>query len=178
LHTATESTGLRANTLTPLETLSQSISSIAPTTTPAMTIPLVFALAGNGTWLAYLLAGFAVMLLALCIGRFARYSASPGSLYTYAIESLPPLGAQVTGWALLFAYIATGSSCAGGFVHYAVVIVPSVGGHAIPASVYALLAVGGSTLIAYREVQMSARIMLWIEVLSVASIAIVLAILL
>src|SRR5271154_6938574 len=76
--------GLRRGALSPLETLAQSVSTIAPTTTPAATIPLVCALAGNGTWLAYLLATIAVLLVALCIARFARYSASPGSLYTYA----------------------------------------------------------------------------------------------
>ena len=39
-----------------METLAQSVSTIAPTSTPAATIPLVCALAGNGTWLAYVLA--------------------------------------------------------------------------------------------------------------------------
>ena len=73
-----------------METLAQSVSTIAPTTTPAATIPLVCALAGNGTWLAYVLATVAVLLVALCIGRYARYSASPGSLYTYAAMILPP----------------------------------------------------------------------------------------
>ena len=43
--------GLRKQVLGPWETLAQSVSAIAPTATPAMTIPLVFALAGNGTWL-------------------------------------------------------------------------------------------------------------------------------
>src|SRR5271156_6753078 len=81
--------GLRRGALSPLETLAQSVSTIAPTTTPAATIPLVCALAGNGTWLAYLLATIAVLLVALCIARFARYSASPGSLYTYASMILP-----------------------------------------------------------------------------------------
>ena len=42
------------------------------------TIPLVCALAGNGTWLAYVLATVAILLVAWCIGRFARYSSSPG----------------------------------------------------------------------------------------------------
>jgi len=38
----------------------------------------------------------AIVLVALCIGRFARYSSSPGSLYTYASMILPPwLGATV-----------------------------------------------------------------------------------
>jgi amino acid transporter len=65
-----------------METLAQSVSTIATTTTPAATIPLVCALAGNGTWLAYVLATAAILLVALCISRFARYFASPGSLYT------------------------------------------------------------------------------------------------
>src|ERR1700678_4013352 len=76
--------------LSPMETLAQSVSTIAPTATPAATIPLVCALAGNGTWLAYVLATIAVLLVALCIARYARISASPGSLYTYASMTLPP----------------------------------------------------------------------------------------
>jgi hypothetical protein len=44
--------GLPRGILSPMETLAQSVSTMAPTTTPAATIPLVCALAGNGTWLA------------------------------------------------------------------------------------------------------------------------------
>jgi amino acid transporter len=71
--------GLRRGILSPMETLAQSVSTMAPTTTPAATIPLVCALAGNGTWLAYVLATAAVLLVALCIARYARHSSSPGS---------------------------------------------------------------------------------------------------
>src|ERR1700736_3160207 len=88
--TEVASYGLRREVLSPMETLAQSVSTIAPTTTPVATIPLVCAFAGNGTWLAYLLATAAVLLVALCVARFARYSASPGSLYTYASMTLPP----------------------------------------------------------------------------------------
>src|SRR5713101_2893535 len=107
--------GLRREVLSPQETLAQSVSTIAPTTTPAATIPLVCALAGNGTWLAYVLATAAILLVALCISRFARYSASPGSLYTYASMILPPWLGATAAWSLLLAYIATGSSVIGGF---------------------------------------------------------------
>jgi len=82
--------GLRGGTLSPVETLAQSISAVAPTVTPFVTIPLVFALSGNGTWLAYLLAMGGILLVAWCVGRFARYSTSPGSLYSYAAMILPP----------------------------------------------------------------------------------------
>src|SRR5260370_10585527 len=66
--------GLRRGVLSPMETLAQSVSTIAPTATPVATIPLVCALAGNGTWLAYVLATSAVLLVALCVSKFARYS--------------------------------------------------------------------------------------------------------
>src|SRR5258707_11140357 len=111
--------GLRHEILSPMETLAQSVSTIAPTTTPAATIPLVCALAGNGTWLAYALATAAILLVALCISRFARYSSSPGSLYTYASMILPPWLAATAASIPLLAYIATGSSVIGGFYHYA-----------------------------------------------------------
>src|ERR1700682_5324305 len=97
--------GLRREILSPMETLAQSVSTIAPTTTPVATIPLVCALAGNGTWLAYVLATAAVLLVALCFSEFARSSASPGSLYSYTATILPPTWGATSAWSLLLAYI-------------------------------------------------------------------------
>jgi amino acid transporter len=168
---AAPDSGLRHNILSPLETLSQSISAIAPTTSPALTIPLVFALAGNGTWLAYLLACLAMLLMALCIARFARTSASPGSLYKYATDSLPPIGGPTAGWALLLSYTATGASVVGGFLNYAQVLFPAA--HSIPGWLLALAATAAATYFAYHDVQTSARMMLWIEAASVSMIALV-----
>src|SRR6266853_6543459 len=93
--------GLRRGVLSPMETLAQSVSTIAPTSTPVATIPLVCALAGNGTWLAYVLATSAILLVALCVSKFARYSASPGSLYSYASLTLPPWLSATVAWSLL-----------------------------------------------------------------------------
>jgi amino acid transporter len=170
--------GLRANILSPMETLAQSISTIAPTTTPTMTVPLVFVLAGNGTWLAYLFATAAILLIALCIGRFARHTSCSGALYTYATSSLPPIVGSIAGWALLLAYIATGAAVAGGFINYANVFLLALFGHTAPTTLLGLLCVASATAIAYRDVQVSARLMLWIEAASVLLIAIVLALLL
>src|ERR1700730_270468 len=170
--------GLRPGILSPMETLAQSVSTMAPTTTPAATIPLVCALAGNATWLAYALATAAVLLVALCIGRYARHSASPGSLYTYASMTLPPwLGATV-GWSLLLAYVATGSSVIGGFYHYANLLLHDATGYGYSAVLLAMLVTGVSMWIAYRDVKISARLMLWIEAASVTVIVIVVMLLL
>jgi amino acid transporter len=153
--------GLRRDVLSPMETLAQSVSTIAPTTTPAATIPLVCALAGNGTWLAYVLATVAILLVALCISRFARYSASPGSLYMYA---------SIAAWSLLLAYVATGSSVIGGFYHYANLLLHDASGHGTSAVVLSLMVTATSMWIAWRDVKISARLMLWIEAVSVSLI--------
>ena len=162
--------GLRREVLSPMETLAQSVSTMAPTTTPVATIPLVCALAGNGTWLAYVLATVAVLLVALCIARYARYSASPGSLYTYASMTLPPWLAAVAAWSLLLAYIATGSSVIGGFYHYANLLLHDAGAHAASTALLAAIVTAVSMGIAWRDVKISARLMLWIEALSVTLI--------
>ena len=170
--------GLRREILSPMETLAQSVSTMAPTTTPAATIPLVCALAGNGTWLAYVLATVAVLLVALCIARYARHSASPGSLYTYASMTLPPWLAATVAWSLLLAYVATGSSVIGGFYHYANLLLHDATGHTYSAVLLATLVTGVSIWIAYRDVKISARLMLWIEAASVTVIVILVMLLL
>ena len=121
-HNAPESYGLHAGVLGPVETLAQSVSAVAPSTSPSLTIPLVFALAGNATWFVYLLATSAILLVGFCVSRFARISASPGSLYTYVANTLPPICGVTVAWGLLLAYIATGASVAGGAVYYSTMI--------------------------------------------------------
>ena len=170
--------GLRRGILSPMETLAQSVSTMAPTTTPAATIPLVCALAGNGTWLAYVLATVAIFLVALCIARYARHSASPGSLYTYASMTLPPWLSATVAWSLLLAYVATGSSVIGGFYHYANLLLRDATGHVFSTVVLSVVVTGVSIWIAYRDVKISARLMLWIEAASVSVIVIVVALLL
>ncbi len=170
--------GLRREALSPLETLAQSVSTIAPTAAPVAAIPLVCALAGNGTWLAYLLATAAVLLVALCITKFARYSSSPGSLYTYAAATLPPWLAAASAWSLLLAYVATGSGVIGGFFHYSNLLIRDLTGHFASTGLLAILAGGACMAIAWRDIKVSARLMLWMEVLSVAAILIVVALVL
>lgn len=143
-----------------------------------MTVPLVFVLAGNGTWLAYLFAMSAILLMGFCISKFARYTSCSGSLYTYATSSLPPVVSAIAGWAMLLAYVATGASVAGGFIIYTNEFIAMLFGRPVNTVVLALICVAGATFIAYRDVQVSARLMLWIEATAVFMIGTVLAMLL
>jgi amino acid transporter len=174
---AAEDYGLRTGALGPVETLAQSVSAIAPSTSPSLTIPLVFALAGNATWFVYLIATGAILLIGFCVSRFARLSASPGSLYTYTANTLPPLFGVTAAWALLLAYLATGASVAGGALYYANVLSQQFFHLAPPALPVLAVVSAAAGCIAYRDVKLSAELMLWIEVVSVSLIAIVLVIL-
>jgi amino acid transporter len=165
--------GLRREALSPLETLAQSISTIAPTATPVATIPLVCALAGNGTWLAYVLATAAILLVAWCVGRFARYSSSPGSLYSYASMILPRWLGAVAGWSLFLAYVGTGASVLAGFFYYANFLLRDLIHHEVSALLLCVIAIAISMWTAWRDVKISARVMLWIEAVSVSSIVVV-----
>ena len=171
-----ENYGLHAGVLGPMETLAQSVSAMAPSTSPSLTIPLVFALAGNATWFVYLLATGATLLVGFCISRFAKLSASPGSLYSYAADTLPPVFGVVAAWALLLAYIATGASVAGGALYYAGVLSQQFFHSAPPALPTLIVVCGAAGFVAYRDVKLSAELMLWIEVVAVSLILIVLAV--
>jgi amino acid transporter len=172
-----ESYGLRKGVLGPIETLAQSVSAMAPSTSASLTIPLVFAYAGNATWLVYLLATASMLLVGFCISRFARLSASPGSLYTYTANTLPPAFGVIAAWGLLLAYVATGASVAGGALYYATVLSEQFFQWAPPAIPTLALVCAVAGFIAYRDVKLSAEVMLWIEAVSVGLIVIVLVLL-
>jgi amino acid transporter len=177
-YTKQENYGLHAGVLGPVETLAQSVSAMAPSTSASLTIPLVFALAGNATWFVYLLATGATLMVGFCVSRFARLSASPGSLYTYTAETLPPLFGVLAAWGLLLAYLATGASVAGGALYYANLLSLQFFHWAPPALPTLAVVCAAAAWIAYRDVKLSAELMLWIEVISVGLVVIVLALML
>lgn len=172
-----ESYGLHAGVLGPIETLAQSVSAMAPSTSPSLTIPLVFAIAGNATWFVYLLATGATLLVGFCVSRFARLSASPGSLYTYTAETLPPVFGVLAGWGLLVAYLATAASVAGGALYYTNLLTQQFFGATLPGLVTLSAVCLAAGYVAWRDVKLSAELMLWIEVCSVSLICIVLTVL-
>ncbi len=169
--------GLHRAVLSPMETLAQSLSTIAPSTTPALTVPLVVAFAGNGAWLSYAISMFAMLLIALCIRIFARDSSSPGSLYSYVRESLPPVFGVATAWALLFAYIATTTSLIGGFVNFSYVMIGRRGG-SVPSLLLELGVAACSVWVACYDVKISSQLMLWIEAVAVLLMAVVMGVVL
>ncbi len=165
-----QSYGLKSATLSPLETLGQSIANIAPTATPTVVIPLVYAVSGGATWLAYLIATVSILLVASSINQFARRSASPGSFYSYIITGLGPIWGAVTGWALLIAYIGCASAVTSGFSNYSNVFLKNVFGFQVPAVILIGVSVLAAWYVAYKDIKLSARLSLALEFASVSLI--------
>ena len=179
--TAAADNGLKQGVLSPLETFGQSVANIAPTATPTVVIPLVFIVAGAGAWAAYVFALLAIGTVALNINQFARRSSSPGNIYTYIALGLGPTAAIFVGWALFVGYTAIASSVTTGFTNYANVLIRDVFGlHSDlpPIALVGILAVSvvGSWLVAYKDVRLSARLMLAFELTSVSLILFVIAV--
>jgi amino acid transporter len=165
--------GLKSGTLSPSETLAQSVALIAPTGTPVIGVPLVFGLAGQGCAIAFLIATVTTLLVALNVNQFARFSSSPGSLYTYITDHMHPRWGILAGWALLIAYVGTAGAVSAGVTSYANVILRErFGVQAFPLLLTALVMVFACYL-AYRDVQISTRLMLWLEAVSVALISLI-----
>ncbi len=163
--------GLRSACLPFPEVLAQSIANVAPTATPVMNLPLVFASAGNSSWLAYVIATIGLVLVSLNINQFARRCASPGSIYTYTALGLGRTVGVLTGWALAIAYLFTAMATLCGFTNYWDALLGSSGLHVSLAFAGAICA-GVAWFFAYGDVRMSAGLMLVLEVISVGLILI------
>jgi amino acid transporter len=157
------------------EVLAQSVSVIAPSTVPAAVLGLIFAKAGNATWLSFVLGIFGLILVSLNINQFARRSASPGSLYTYIVQGLGPTAGVLGGWALLFGYTLTGMSTLCGFALVANVLLVQWTGVQFPVLGFFAFGALGSFYIAFRDIQLSARTMLLFEGLALLFVIILCA---
>ena len=163
--------GFRRDALNFTETLAQSIANIAPTLTPAVNLQLVFGSSGNGTWFTYLLATLGLLLIGVCIKQFAGKTSTPGALYSYVTMSLGPTAGFITGWALILAYLATGIAVASYTVPYAQTLLANL--HTtIPALLMFGIVVALVWFVAYKDVRLSAKMMLLLEGVSVSLILI------
>ena len=162
--------GLKPNCLSFGEVLAQSFAVIAPTTIPASNIGLIVALSGNGTWLSFLIGLVGLVFVSININHFASRSASPGSLYSYIVKGLGPTAGVICGWSLVLAYLFTGMSVLCGFANFSSILIGHLGIH--PSSITLLaLGAGIAWYAAYKDIQLSAIAMLWMEGISLVLIA-------
>lgn len=168
---ATNTSGLKANSLSFFEVLGESVANIAPTATPAITIPVVFALAGNGTWISYIIATVACVLLAKQVNVFSRRYATSGSIYTYVTDGLGSRVGFMSGASILFAYITTAVAVLAGFAIYAHNLLAYFN-LSLPYPVLMAIGTVSAWFMAQKGVELSTKTMMTMEFLSVSIISI------
>jgi len=168
-----ERASLRSQCLSFSEVIGQSVANIAPSATPTFTIAIVFGLAGNGTWLAFLFATLAVLLVGIHINYFATRSASPGALYTFITEGAGNFPGFVSGSGLVLAYLLCACAVVPCYAKFfnSILAYVGVGAH-IPVIVVAFVGMVIAWYVVYKDVKVSAKIMLTFEAVSLTLIMI------
>jgi amino acid transporter len=170
-------TSLKSGSLSFIEVLATSIALIGPSMTPLLIAPYMYALAGNGTWLAYVFGGTMLIFVALCINQFARRSTEAGSMYGYVAGYLGPTLGAIGGWALLWAYGFVATAVLGAMALFVERLFSGIGMHP-PLLLLVVVLAAIAWQAAYRGVQVSAIVMLVLEAISVGIILMLVAIVL
>jgi amino acid transporter len=154
-----------------MEVAAQSVANIAPSATPALIIPAVFAITGNGLWFTYAFATIALLFVTYHINQFAKRSASPGALYTFVAQGMGAAWGVISGWSLVIAYLVTGGATLCGAANYVGVLIHGLSGFnvGLGLNVAVMLAVtSGAWYLAYRDIELSTKFMLTMEFISVS----------
>jgi len=170
--------GLRRRSLPFREVFAQSLAGTGPSGSLAFGPALVFANAGHGTWVSYVLSLVSLLLVGWAFSTFGTRLASAGSMYTYAAEGLGPLIGVLVAWACVVAYaviamvVVAGS---GQFFGQFFVVIGWDGAASTGAQVIFALLIGATALtLALRDVKVSMRAALTLEVISIVAITAVL----
>lgn len=168
---------LRKDSLSFFEALGQSVANVSPTLTPALSVAVVASMAGNASWLVFLICTVALVIVALNIGQLAGRIPAAGSFFIYISRSLGPVWGVLSGWAMLAAYLFTALALTVATSIFVKTFFTSIGiTLGIPNMLMYLIISALVWLFATRDIRISSRIGLTLEVISVSIITIVLVI--
>ena len=162
-------TALRGNYLSTIENVAQGLGALAPAGTIGMLIPILIGKTGNASWILLLVTVSAVVLVALNINAFAARFASAGSLSAFAGLGLGRIGGIATGWTYIVALTIGAACAAAGGAYYLGVSVADATHVPVAPWALALMAaviVGGAWWTAHRDIRLSSRVMLGVELCS------------
>jgi amino acid transporter len=160
------------------ETIGQSIANIAPTLTPALNISVVAGLAGVGSWMSYLIATIGCVFVGASIATLAKRHPEAGSYFVYIGRNFGPMTGALAGWCMVLAYLTTAVAVVFGFplflgnflaVFHVTLSTPLL-------LLFSVAFLGLVTYAAFRDIQVSSRVGLVLEIISISIIIIITAI--
>lgn len=105
---------LKKDNLSIIETVALSVAIIAPTASMSLNISLMAKTAEFSSPLVFLISTIIVGIVAYSVIKFNQYISTAGSLYTFTKEALGRRMGFISGWSLLFAYMALAAGCSAG----------------------------------------------------------------
>ena len=168
---------LKSNCLNFTELLAQGVALISPTMTAALIIPVMYSNTGDWSWMSYALGTVMLLFVAWNLNQFASRSTGSGSMYAYISRGLGVIAGAIGGWSLIWAYLGISIAGVTGFSIFADKLLEMVGLHLPPVVLFALC-VGTAWYCAWKNVQLSALVMLAFEGVSMALILVLCAIVL
>jgi amino acid transporter len=160
---------LRSGAVNLIETVGQSLAAISPTLTPALNISVVAGLAGLGCWLSYFIGTLGVVIVAASVGVLASRHPEAGSYFVYIGRSFGPLAGALAGWSMISAYMFTAVAVALSFAIFLGDFLGAFGMklNMVPMTAAMLVFIATVTYAAYRDIKMSSRVGLMLEIISV-----------
>lgn len=144
----------------------QAVATIGLTLTAVINIPEAMRGAGRATWISYLIALTAVLLVSETLVLFRRLPAGPSGIAGYVAAGLGPRAEALATWALLLGYAASVLACLAFFGFYLDRVLQHAGLHSPPLLGFLLGALACWEL-ARRDVRLSTYTMLLTETISV-----------
>jgi amino acid transporter len=168
-------TRLRSGALNLLETIGQSLAAIAPTLTPALNISVVAGLAGLGCWMSYFMGTLGVVIVAASVGVLASRHPEAGSYFVYIGRSFGPFAGALAGWSMISAYMFTAVAVSLSFSIFLRDILSAFGIELgmLPSTLVLLVFIATVTYAAYRDIKLSSRVGLMLEILSIGIIIVI-----
>jgi len=156
-----------------VEAIGQSVCSLSPTFTPALGVAVVGGMAGSVSWLVYTLATISLVIVGINIGKLAKRIPAAGSFFLYISRTLGPSWGLLSGWAMLLAYLFTAVALTAATSIFIKDFFLAIGVKSMVPNFVIYIAVSALIFVlAYRDVRLSVRFGLTLEVLSVTAILI------
>src|SRR6201996_7498722 len=163
---------LRSNALGLIEAIGQSLAAISPTLTPVLNITVVAGLARIGCWRSYFIGTNGVVIASARGGPLAARHREAGSYFVYVGRTFGPFAGALAGWAMISAYLFTAIAVS---LSFAILLGNFLGAFGVktgttPLAAAMLVFVAAVTYAAYRDIRLSSRVGLVLEIISVSII--------
>jgi amino acid transporter len=167
---------LRHNYLSFIEDTAQTLGVMAPTGTMGIILPLLIAKGGNTTWITFSITLIAFSLILFCVYRFSQQYASAGAIASFADAGLGRWMGVIAGWCYIGAMGFGVASVAPSSAYYADLVVTQitgVQGTAMRGALITCAVIIIAAMIAYRDIKLSTKLMLGIELASIGAIVLI-----